>query len=221
MKSICNGCDFAAQKRGMFDCPFCRTPCTGDDADGRADTLKMIQARVEKKDPAAINMLGERYSEGMYGLQKSMLQAVKLWEEAAELGSVKALFNLGVAYYSGLGVRQDEAKGAKFYKKAAVQGHAESRYRLGVMGGMHGNYRSSYRHLLISANMGHERSIALIRMTVIDGLATKEQYTEALKGYQDAVEDMKSPERDQAKAFVEEMKSPERDEAKALKALYG
>ena len=26
MKTICNGCNVAAKKRGMFDCPFCRTP---------------------------------------------------------------------------------------------------------------------------------------------------------------------------------------------------
>ena len=26
MKLICNGCNIAAKKRGMFDCPFCRTP---------------------------------------------------------------------------------------------------------------------------------------------------------------------------------------------------
>ena len=25
MKNICNGCNVAAQKRGMIDCPFCRT----------------------------------------------------------------------------------------------------------------------------------------------------------------------------------------------------
>ena len=31
------------------------------------------------------------------------------------------------------------------------------------------------------------------------GIATKEQYTEALKGYQDAVEETKSHDRDEAK----------------------
>ena len=31
------------------------------------------------------------------------------------------------------------------------------------------------------------------------GIATKEQYTDALRGYQDAVEEMKSHDRDEAK----------------------
>ena len=32
----------------------------------------------------------------------------------------------------------------------------------------------------------------------MEGIATKEQYAEALKGYQDAVEEMKSHDRDEA-----------------------
>ena len=55
----------------------------------------MIQARVEKKDPQAICDLGEQYAQGFLGLQKDMIKAVELFTEAAELGSVPALFNLG------------------------------------------------------------------------------------------------------------------------------
>ena len=33
------------------------------------------------------------------------------------------------------------------------------------------------------------------------GFATKEQYAEALRGYQNAMEDTKSPEREQAQSF--------------------
>ena len=54
LKRVCSGCNVAAQKRGMFDCAFCRTPIPKDDA----DNLAMIQARVMKKDPAAIYKCG-------------------------------------------------------------------------------------------------------------------------------------------------------------------
>ncbi|EJK58288.1 hypothetical protein THAOC_21605, partial [Thalassiosira oceanica] len=53
MKKICDGCVMAAKKRGMFDCPFCRTPLP----DNKAEHLPMIRARVSKKDPVAINHL--------------------------------------------------------------------------------------------------------------------------------------------------------------------
>ena len=99
MKKICYGCSFAAHKRGMDDCPFCRTPRPDTDA----DALAMIQARVKKKDPEAICFLGDGYIYGKFGLQKDNKKAVGLWEEAAELGSVDTLFNLGLMYDCGTG----------------------------------------------------------------------------------------------------------------------
>ena len=55
------------------------------------------------------------------------------------------------------------------------------------------------RHWLISAKMGHEVSLRLIKKLFMTGRATKEQYAEALNGYQNAVEEMKSHDRNEAK----------------------
>ena len=168
-----------------------------------ADTLKLIQARVEKKDPVAINSLGEKYRTGELGLQKDMRKdmrrAVKLYTEAAELGSIEALFNLGIAYEYGRVVEKDKTKSFHYYKKAAMQGHVESRHNLGPLEGERGNCDRAVRHLLISAKMGDNKSVEMIKKLFKDGLATKEQYAEALKGYQGAVEEWKSHDRDEAK----------------------
>ena len=119
MKKICKGCFFAAQKRGMCDCPFCRTPYPDNDA----DTLAMVQARVAKKDPAAIQYLGLLHFHGKLGIRKGMRKAVEITEEAAELGSIEALYNLFVSYTEGKGVEVDKAKGVEFLEKVAMQGH--------------------------------------------------------------------------------------------------
>jgi len=77
--------------------------------------------------------------------------------------------------------------------------------------------------------MGDKESLESIKRAFMIGKATKEQYAEALKGYQDAAEEMKSHGRDEAKRLrdrkqrlkkiraVEEMKSHDRDEAKRLR----
>ncbi|EJK44245.1 hypothetical protein THAOC_37236 [Thalassiosira oceanica] len=135
------------------------------------------------------------------GLQKDMRKAVELWTEAAELGSIDALFNLGLSYFHGEGVQQDNAKAADFWTKAAMQGHAESRYNLGSLEGRKGNHDRAVRHWLISAKMGDERSLETIKEAFKAGAATKEQYAEALKRYQDAVEEMKSHDRDEDKGI--------------------
>jgi len=194
-KRSCIGCSMATQKRGMYDCPFCRTPMPKDDA----DTLAMVQARVAKKDPEAINHLAQKHFFGVPGLlQKDVRKAIKLWTEAAELGSIDALYHLGVAYYRGEGVQQDAAKAAEFYTKAAMQGHVVSRHNLGGCEGDKLNHDRAVRHFLISAKMGCKDSVETINRASMVGFATKEQYAEALKGYQDAVEEMKSPDRDEA-----------------------
>ena len=202
MKRICNGCDLAAKKRGMDDCPFCRTPY----ADNDAEQLAMLQVRAEKKDPAAINSLGQTYFHGKLGSRKDMRRAVELYTEAADLGSISALFSLGDAYYNGEGVEPDETKGVEFYKKAAMQGHVESRHNLGCYEAQKGNYDRAVKHYLISARLGDKVSLETIKKMFVGGFATKAQYTEALRGYQDAVEEMKSHDRDEVKrlGYLEE-----------------
>ena len=196
MKRICNGCAVASKKRGMSDCAFCRSAYTPQND---ADEVAMIQARVEKNDPVATSLLGEKYYFGKLGLQKDMRRAVGLWTEAAELGSIQALYELGVAHYEGRGVLEDNAKAVEFYKKAAMQGHVEGRYNLGCCEAEKGNYNRAVRHFLITAKMGHMNAVETIKRMFMFGIATKEQYTEALRGYQDAMEEMKSHDRDEAK----------------------
>ncbi|EJK67098.1 hypothetical protein THAOC_11912, partial [Thalassiosira oceanica] len=195
MKRICKGCVVAAKKRGMLDCVFCRAPLPENDA----DMLAMVRARVAKKDSVATFCLGQKYRFGELGLQKDMRRAVELYTEAAELGSVEALYNLGNAYDLGKGVQQDMAKAVEFWTKAAMEGHAGSRLNLGYLEAEKGNYNRALKHWLISAKLGHEDSVENIKRMFMRGLATKEQHAEALKEYQDAVDETKSHDRDEAK----------------------
>ncbi|EJK45721.1 hypothetical protein THAOC_35648 [Thalassiosira oceanica] len=135
-----------------------------------------------------------------------MQKAVELYTEAAELGSIQALFDLGNVYNFGDGVQQDNAKAVEFFAKAAMQGHVLSRHNLGCIEGDKGNHDRAVRHFLISAKMGDEDSLENIKTAFMAGLATKEQYAEALQGYQDAVEETKSHDRDEAKAYLDSRK---------------
>ena len=208
MKRICNGCELAARRQGMNGCAFCRTPFPVTDA----GVLEMIKARVAKKDPEAIDDLGGQIFYAGLGLEKDMQRAVELWTKAAELGSIQALFNLGNSYRNGEGVEQDMAKAVGFYAKAAMKGHAQARHNLGALDGQEGNFDSAVKHYLISAKMGLQDSVEMIERIFMFGSATKEQYAEALKGYRDAVEEMKSHDRDEAKALLERDRKSKREE---------
>lgn len=163
----------------------------------------MLQARVEKKDPLAIEFLGDTYRHGLLGAQKDVQESVNLYTEAAELGSISALDNLGFMYDNGEGVERDEAKAAEFFKKAAMQGHVQARHNLGCYEGRKKNHDRAVRHFLISAKMGQKESVEGLKLMFRCGHATKAQYAEALRGYQDAVEETKSHDRDEAKAYLD------------------
>ncbi|EJK48941.1 hypothetical protein THAOC_32224 [Thalassiosira oceanica] len=112
-----------------------------------------------------------------------------------------AHFSLGDAYFNGDGVQEDVTKATAFFTKAtkaAMQGHVESRYNLGSIEEQKGNYGRAVRHWQISAKMGSEKSVQNIIRVFMGGCATKEQ-SEAMNGYQDKVEEMKSHDRDEAK----------------------
>jgi len=202
---VCYGCTWAVEKRGMLDCAFCRTPRS--EVDGAK--LAKVQARVDAKDPAAINYLAELYYFGLEGLAKDLPRAIELWREAAELGSIEARYSVGTRYMLGEGVKMNAAKARQFYEVAACQGHIESRHNLGNLELTMTNeltnkkYARSVRHFMISAKMGFGPSLTMIEQLFAAGCASKEQYAEARKGYEDAQEEMKSPERDEAyKIFV-------------------
>ncbi|EJK56115.1 hypothetical protein THAOC_24058, partial [Thalassiosira oceanica] len=182
MKRVCNGCSLTARQRGMYvvygRCPFCRTPHPTDEA----SQLPMIQKRVSKGDAEAINHLAGQYYYGRLGLTKDIPRAIELWSEAAKLGSVGAHYNLGVTYYYGHGAEEDKPRGIRHWQEAAMKGHVESRHRLGLAEYNQGNCNLAVRHWMISAKMGDEKSLNVIKDMFIDGEATKAQYAEALRG---------------------------------------
>jgi len=65
MEKVCNGCVLASVKRGMDDCPFCRTPWPEEGS----EVLTMIQKRVDANDPVAIYFLGSQYERGLNSLE--------------------------------------------------------------------------------------------------------------------------------------------------------
>ena len=110
-----------------------------------------------------------------------------------------AHYQLGYLYCSGDGVEENKPRGTHHWQQAAMKGHVFSRHSLGVIASREGDYVLAVQHYMISAKMGYEVSLNCIKELFTEGLATRAQYPEALMGYRDAVEEMKSPQREEAK----------------------
>ena len=202
-KVICSGCIHAVNRRagGAGLCPFCRTPSSI--ASIEEEGGKRLQKRMEVDDAKAINHLGDFYYDGKYGFPQDYAKALELWHRGVEFGCAESMAGIGQAYLFGRGVEQDQKKAMHYWELAAMKGDAGSRHILGLMEQKAGNMDRAVKHYMISVRSGSNTSLKKIQKLYLDGKATKDEYTEALRGYQKYLDEVKSRQRDEAAAFDE------------------
>jgi hypothetical protein len=97
------------------------------------DCLTILNRYSADRLPEAVYEVATGYEFGHMGLRPSAKRAKKLYEEAAELGSVDAMKRLGDLSALGMGVKMNRTKARKFYRMAADRGHAEAQHNIGVL----------------------------------------------------------------------------------------
>jgi tetratricopeptide (TPR) repeat protein len=194
---ICRGCDYANQKREAEEglkhrCAFCREPAPKS----MEEAVKQEMERVKKNCPAAMRHMGsKRRVEGDYKA------ALKYLTKAAELGDVEAHYQLSVMYRMGHGVAKDKKKEVYHSEQAAVRGHPKARHSLGCEEANNGRFERAKKHWIIAANLGHDGSLKMLRRLYTEGHASKEDYANALREYQAAVDATKGVQREEAEAY--------------------
>jgi hypothetical protein len=126
-KSICIGCIHSFNTSGNSGkCVFCND-------EGKSETdeelFEEMMKRVHANDAGAMFAQGCYHSQGLPGLQQDRAKAMKLWTQAARLGSRNAHYQVGVLFDQG-----GDMKKAKFhFEAAAMAGNEMARYNLGCM----------------------------------------------------------------------------------------
>ena len=204
-KMICKGCDYANCRRQIEErlrptCPFCRHPVPETKEEANKINLK----RVAANDPVAMAEVGRRHChEGEYDT------AIEYLTKAAGLGDVNTHYHLSRLYVRGEGVEKDEKKGLYHFEEAAIAGHPEARFHLACYEGGRGRCDRMVEHLIISANLGHDESIQGLKLCYKEGKVSKEDFASALRGHQAAVNETKSPQREEAsKAWAWQRQKP-------------
>jgi tetratricopeptide (TPR) repeat protein len=204
-KRICMGCahEHELQSNGSPTCPFCRA-----DTPSAKEHIKMLEKRVDANDANAIYQLGNKYFEGdeVCGIKKDVDKAVKLFHSAAELGCIEPCGRLGVIYDKGEGAIKDKAKAMQYCEKGAMAGCVISRINLGINNANVGSFDRAIKHWLIAASCGDIRAVDLIKKAMAMGSATIDHYAQALRGYEQYLEEVKSSQRDRAAAYSDEYK---------------
>ena len=181
-------------------CPFCREPRPGNEC----ELITQIEARAEVNDPVALCLLGEVHSQ-----KGDHENAVKYWLRAAELGEAGAHYNLSCYYCQRTGVEEDKKLMFNHLEEAAILGLPQARHSLACYEWEDGKYDRAVLHWIIAANLGHRESIKALTTSYKDGHLSKEAFAVALRTHQAAIDEMKSPQREKAKAFFEWNKKTE------------
>ena len=200
-KIICSGCIHAVQMiDGDAKCPFCRVPSPISEE----EIIERYKKRMEMDDANAISDLGVCYYHGLHGVPQDNTKALELWHRAGELGSAESYYNIGCAYEdSGEGVEKDMKKAMYYWELAAMGGDVGGRYNLGLLEKKTGNMVRALKHYIIAVECGDNESLMEIREFYMNGHATKDEYTKALRAYQKYLDGIKSDQRDEAAAFNE------------------
>ena len=200
-KIICKGCSHANVLREMeqrleHKCPFCRVL----PPKSKQEAKKLAKKRVKANDPDALHQMGVRHDDlGEYR------KAFEYYTKAADLGHAYAHFCLSVMYHEGQGVKRDLKKRVYHLEEAAIGGHPDARFNLGVHEHSNGRTNRAVKHWIISAKLGDDISLDNVKLGFMDGFVSKADYASALRGHQAAVDATKSEQRDAAEAFFKQL----------------
>ena len=193
-KILCDGCANANRNReieaGLEQrCAFCREPVP----ESEEEYEKRLMKRIKENDPVAMTIMGKQKEE-----EGDFVKALQYYTNAVELGDVLAYYRLGNLYDKGNGVEEDTKKAVYHWEQAAIGGHPNSRALLAAHEMENGNIERAVKHLIINANLGHEKSMKWLWECYKNGDITKEDLEGTLRTHQAAIDEMKSPEREAA-----------------------
>jgi len=206
-KMICSGCSYAPVydnegNRADKICPFCRTPAPKTEK----EIIERYVKRMDAGDALAMYNIANCYSEGIHGFPHDHKKALELFHRAGELGDAKAYNSIGYAYDHGKGVEVDKKKARHYFELAAIMGDADARYNLGCMEKKAENMDRATKHFMIAAECGEPDSVKIIQKLFLNGHATKEEYSKALRSYQIYLGKIKSVQRDEAAVYFDTYK---------------
>ena len=98
-----------------------------------AEALKWYLMAAEEGDDAAMHSAADILAYGYGGVPVDDARAFALYMEAANLGNIHSMNNVGAMYFNGRGVTRNYGEAVNWFRKAAEAGNPQAMYNLGAM----------------------------------------------------------------------------------------
>jgi uncharacterized protein len=132
--------------------------------------------------------------------------ALKLVQQLAEDGDPRAESLLGLMYYHGRGLKQDDAQAVKWFLLAANQGNAVAQFNLGVMHaegqGVPQDYVEAVKWYRRAAEQGEARAQFNLGVSYAEGQGVEHDYVTAYMWFNLAVPRFLPSEADRRRAAI-------------------
>lgn len=131
-----------------------------DHDEGQKKGLEMLKTLVEKDHSDAMVLYGMCLNDGRVGIEPNPKEAVSLFRRCNGMHQhPQSQYELGVAYYMGEGVVENEQEAVRLFKLAADKNHPAACYMLGdclLDGiGVNADRASALKWLVRAAELGH------------------------------------------------------------------
>lgn len=87
---------------------------------------------AKNNDPVAQNIIASYYMGGIGKIKINYESAFEWYRKSAELGSLTGIYNLGLAYFHGIGVNEDKNKATNLFQIAANKNMPEALNQLAI-----------------------------------------------------------------------------------------
>ena len=214
---ICNGCivsqgisslEGEGNENDPIDeattCPFCRSTQPPDDRCGFEEAMEL----AKNGRPQAIAYIGRITFDGVQGVRQDKAKGIRWFHRASKAGSPTAAYNLGTCYMRGDGIGRNTDKALEYFQLAANRGEVNAFLDRTMLFFLQGDVAKACLNLRKAIMSGVDmdevqqlRTRDLIRVYYAEGYITKQEYAHTLREHEDACDEMKSDERDRAKAL--------------------
>ena len=161
----------------------------------RVEAIRFWEKAAKVNDPDGANIIGELYRSGNdeLNIQEDLEFAFACFKISATGGCIDGIFNLGYAYFHGLGVEPNKFEAVKHYRTAASSGHSEAQRLFGVAllngAGVEKDEDKARFWLRKSAEQGNTAAMTILAWTYYDtDMARWTDKDEARKWFQKAVD---------------------------------
>ncbi len=143
-------------------------------------SVERLEKMAKNGNPNAQLALGKIYFEGLVKKKQDHKKAFQLFMAAAIQDSPQAMFNVGLCYDGGFGVKKNLLEALRWYHKAADAGVPEAQINAAIAAEQRGDYPTALKYLRLRATQGDTPAMYKVAIFLLNGLGAPANPEEAV-----------------------------------------